>query len=225
MKRIKYILSIVLVSFLFTSCMQEQDDEKGNEKKQQSIDEIEDYMFEARIKSDSSYTHPPSLIYLGRIKSQTRAFISKAGFSIEEKALSFYFELNYKTNIGMNLLKRDEGSIVYSDLINSFPIGSYSLTVLTNADTNFNYLGQYPRRQEWNVSRELILKCETNLGYIDADVSTLSFIKNHETIFTFTFMGWISMIKYDIDKNNIDDVIIINNNGLEKKSNFYLLLL
>lgn len=212
--------------FYLASCSNEQ----GNEKqiKKQPPVFVHNFITTINFKSSSSDIIP-LCAFIGDIKPPRETIIWKINVIDKDSAINFYldqdmFGTTEDRYIDLSFTLRREKIDIVSSIIKEIPSKSDSLEIFRNDIQERQNLEAYPYYFNWKLSGGFSIKCVTFQGCIDTDRSELKFIKNKTALFSLTNLGWISLIKYDINKNKIDDVVIISNKMCENRLDFYLVL-
>jgi hypothetical protein len=210
----------------FTSCSNEQRNEKPT-KKQPPVFAY-NFITTIDLKSSSSDLIP-ICAFIGDIKPPKETIIWKVNVIDKDSAINFYFDQDmFGTTEDRYIklsfyLEKDEIDIS-SSIKKEIPSKSDSLEIFRNDIEERQNLEAYPYYFNWKLSGGFSIQCVTFQGCIDTDRAELKFLKNRTTLFSLSNLGWISLIKYDINKNKMDDVLIVSNKMCENRLDFYLVL-
>ena len=215
----------LVFSFYLTSCSNEQRKETEIEKQQVPLFNN----FSTTIDFDSSSGLFPICVFIGNIEPPKETIIWKVNVIDDDSTIHFYFDQDMfgttedrYIKLSFNLQK--DRADVSSSIKKEIPSKSDSLEIFRNDVKERQNLEAYPYYFNWMFSDGLAIQCVTFQGCIDTDRAQLKFIKNKTTLFSLSNLGWISLIKYDINKNNEDDVIIVSNKMCLNRLDFYLVL-
>jgi len=219
------LLLIIIFCLYFTSCSNELRKDKKTKKQQLFLVNN----FSTTIDLGSSSDLFPICAFIGDINPPKETIIWKATVIDKDSAINFYFDQDmFGTTEDRYIklsfyLEKDEIDIS-SSIKKEIPSKSDSLEIFRNDIEERQNLEAYPYYFNWKLSDGVSIKCVTFQGCIDTDRAELMFIKNKATLFSLSNLGWISLIKYDINKNKKDDVIIVSNKMCLNRLDFYLVL-
>jgi hypothetical protein len=219
------LFCLSIFCFYFTSCSNELRKEK--ETKKQQLPFVNN--FSTTIDFDSSFGLFPICAFIGDIKPPKETIIWKVNVIDKDSLINFYFDQDmFGTTEDRYIelsfdLQKDEVDIS-SFIKKQIPSESDSLEIFRNDIGERQNLESYPYYFNWKLSDGFSIKCVTFQGCIDTDRAELNFIKNKTTLFSLSNLGWISLIKYDINKNKKDDVLVVSNKMCENRLDFYLVL-
>ena len=219
------LLLIIIFCLYFTSCSNEL--RKDKETKKQQLFLVNN--FSTTIDLGSSSDLFPICAFIGDINPPKETIIWKVTVIDKDSAINFYFDQDmFGTTEDRYIklsfyLEKDEIDIS-SSIKKEIPSKSDSLEIFRNDIEERQNLEAYPCYFNWKLSDGVSIKCVTFQGCIDTDRAELMFIKNKATLFSLSNLGWISLIKYDINKNKKDDVIIVSNKMCLNRLDFYLVL-
>jgi hypothetical protein len=211
----------VLFSLLIISCSTHKQTDDTIVRKHFAED------FQTIVNLDTSSQVNILTAFLGEIRPIYESAIFNVNVIEKDSNIIFYYDLGMSDAdsnqyLQMTVSKEKNQVFFYSELIKSIPRNSLSLEIFRN-DINRD-IGPYPFYQKWQISENDEIECKTFQGCIDTDRANLTILKNKVRMNTLSNLGWISLIKYDIDGNGKKDAVFVSNKFCLSKLDFYAVL-
>ena len=171
----------------------------------------------------------PVVSYLGTAQPMYESSII-GGYLIDKDSVLFiYFDLALYDEDSLRFLEMTLHSniserkiLITAEMKKELPKQAKPIKLLKNIIKR--EIGNYPYKQNWNLSANFSIRCTTYQGCIDTDRSIISFFNRGSEIAAISNLGWVSIFKIDINRNNRTDIIVISNKLCKRKLEFYTVI-
>jgi|GEM_PF-6892411 len=185
--------------------------------------------FSVTLNKNPELSNIPISAFLGSGNPMYESQIRKAYFVETDSTTYIIFDILLTDADSLRYLeievipnKMKNSIYISSNLTKRIPGNAKEILVFRNIQNKKN--NSFPYFSKWEISYNSYLRCITFQGCIDTDRSNLNLFVDDKHISTQSNLGWVSLVKLDIDKNGKTDIIYVSNKFCEMKMEFYTII-